>query len=204
MKSSARQFPQNAREALADRRLQAVLEKFTDGFPVKRAAAISRLDEFDDLRDAARDIKNHVLANLDTYLIRFEERVVESGGLVHWCRDDAEACQTILGICKAVNARTVTKSKSMIGEEIAINDYWRRAVLSPWKPIWENTSFSYATSRPATLLLLPFICRKNRWPKPLLKSTQTETQSAHSMIPVSCWMRHALSCVRSFSAPTWA
>ncbi len=123
MKSSARHFPANAREALADERLQGVLDKFSDGFPVKRANAIARLDEFDELRDAARDIKDHVLANLDTYLKRFESRVHESGGHVHWCRDDQEARTTILSICRAANARTVTKSKSMIGEEIAINDY---------------------------------------------------------------------------------
>jgi L-lactate dehydrogenase complex protein LldF len=123
MKSTAPRFHQNVREALADDRLQGVLEKFTEGFPVKRAAAVARLDEFDDLRDAARDIKNHVLANLDTYLTRFEDRVLENGGKVHWCRDDAEARETILNICKTANARTVTKSKSMIGEEIAINDH---------------------------------------------------------------------------------
>ncbi|MBT3331030.1 MAG: iron-sulfur cluster-binding protein [Rhodospirillales bacterium] len=131
MKSTASQFPQNAREALADETLQNVLENFADGFPRKRAAAISRLDEFDDLRDAARDIKNHVLANLDTYLTRFEERVLENGGQVHWCRDAAEACQTILEICQAANARTVTKSKSMIGEEIAINDFLERHDIEP-------------------------------------------------------------------------
>lgn len=131
MKSTARQFPQNAREALADDRLQGVLDKFTDGFPVKRAAAISRLDEFDDLRDAARDIKDHVLANLDTYLLEFETKVQESGGHVHWCRNDREAREKILEICQTANALTVTKSKSMIGEEIAINEYLEDHGIEP-------------------------------------------------------------------------
>ncbi len=116
-------FKENARRALADKQLQAVLGRFSHGFPVKRAQAIARLPEFDALRDAARDIKNHVLENLGAYLEEFEARVLASGGQVHWCRDAEEARQTVLSVCQAANAKTVTKSKSMIGEEVGINDF---------------------------------------------------------------------------------
>lgn len=126
-----RQFKDNARTALADEKLQAVLGRFSHGFPVKRAEAISRLPEFEALRDAARDIKNHVLENLDTYLERFEAQVIANGGTVHWCRDDAEARETVLAICKSANARTVTKSKSMIGEEVGINDFLEDNGIEP-------------------------------------------------------------------------
>ena len=46
------------------------------GFIAKRSKAVAKLPEFDDLRDQAREIKDHVLANLDVYLERFEQAVV--------------------------------------------------------------------------------------------------------------------------------
>ncbi|MDA1088870.1 MAG: LutB/LldF family L-lactate oxidation iron-sulfur protein [Proteobacteria bacterium] len=123
MESTARTFKKNAKQALADTRLRDALDKLSDGFPAKRRDAAARLPEFDDLRDAARDIKQHVLANLGFYLEQFEARVIEAGGAVHWCRSAAEARTTILRICKQAGAKTVTKSKSMISEEIGINDH---------------------------------------------------------------------------------
>lgn len=123
MESATRSFEANARAALKDDKLQEALARLGEGFPARRREAAARLPEFEDLRDQARGIKDHVLANLDFYLERYEARVLESGGHVHWCRDAAEARETILKICRDAGAKTVTKSKSMIGEEIAINDF---------------------------------------------------------------------------------
>jgi len=131
MEPTSREFHQNTKEALANRTLQAALGKLTQGFPVKRKQAADRLPEFDALRDQARDIKNHVLANLDFYLEQFEARVTDWGGQVHWAGDANEARQTILDICRGVGAKTVTKSKSMIGEEIAINAFLEENGIEP-------------------------------------------------------------------------
>jgi L-lactate dehydrogenase complex protein LldF len=131
MDSTARAFETNAREALKDAKLQAALARLSEGFPAKRREAAARLPEFEALRDQARAIKDHVLANLDLYLERFEARVKENGGHVHWCRDAEEARATILKICRDAGARTVTKSKSMIGEELAINEYLERHGIEP-------------------------------------------------------------------------
>ena len=114
-------FPANAAKAMADTNLQKALEKMRSGFIEKRLAATGRLPEFNDLRDEARDIKDHVLANLDHYLERFEAQVVAQGGHVHWCRDATEARAVILDLCQDAEARSVTKSKSMIAEEIDLN-----------------------------------------------------------------------------------
>ena len=61
---------------------------------------MSGLPEFDQLRDNARDIKNHTLQNLDLYLEAYEEKVVESGGHVHWAADGEEARNKVLEICR--------------------------------------------------------------------------------------------------------
>ncbi|HJP54210.1 MAG TPA: LutB/LldF family L-lactate oxidation iron-sulfur protein [Rhodospirillales bacterium] len=131
MESTAATFKENAAHALADANLRDALAKLSDGFPAKRRDAAARLPEFEDLRDQARDIKKHVLANLGFYLEAFEARVVEAGGTVHWCRSAAEARTTILRICKQAGAKTVTKSKSMISEEIAINEHLETHGVEP-------------------------------------------------------------------------
>ena len=131
MDSTAGRFENNARDALGSPTLQAALAKLADGFPGRRREAAARLPEFEELRDAARAIKDHVLDHLDVYLETFEARVTANGGRVHWCANAEEARKTILEICRAADARTVTKSKSMIGEELAINEYLERHGIRP-------------------------------------------------------------------------
>ena len=123
MESSAT-FPDNAVKAIADGQLRLALNKVREGFgSPRRQAAVDRLPEFDALRDAACDIKNHAIAHLDLYLERFERRVVESGGVVHWCETPHEARELILQLCQEVDARTVTKGKTMVAEEIGLNPF---------------------------------------------------------------------------------
>jgi L-lactate dehydrogenase complex protein LldF len=97
-------FKENAHEALHDRELQKALGHVQGGFIYKRQSAVDRLPEFDILRDAARDLKDHVLAHLDLYLEMYEARVRASGGHVHFARDAAEANKIIVDICKAPRA----------------------------------------------------------------------------------------------------
>lgn len=73
MQPTSPNFKQNARDAIADDPLQAALAKLAVGFPMRRLEAAARLPEFEDLRDQARDIKNHVLENLDHYLEAYEK-----------------------------------------------------------------------------------------------------------------------------------
>ncbi|MBI1206055.1 MAG: iron-sulfur cluster-binding protein [Azospirillum sp.] len=123
MHPTSHDFKDNARRALDDVHLQTVMGVFRGGFVDKRKRAMERLPEFDQLRDQARDLKNHILENLDHYLERFEAKVVENGGQVHWCRTPAEARETVLELCRAADAKTVSKGKSMVAEEIGLNDY---------------------------------------------------------------------------------
>jgi L-lactate dehydrogenase complex protein LldF len=122
MKSSAHLFKPQARRALADRELQAALGRAKSGFIDKRAASIAKLPEFEALRERGRRIRAHALDHLDSYLERFEERLLARGGRLHWAVDAAQARELITGICKAADARLAIKSKTMVGEEIALND----------------------------------------------------------------------------------
>ncbi|MBF0251551.1 MAG: LUD domain-containing protein [Alphaproteobacteria bacterium] len=125
-------FHDNARAALADASLQARLARtLKDGFRKKRLKGMGRMPEYDALRDRARDIKADALDRLDALLVEFEANVVEAGGHVHWARDGAEARDIILTICKDAGAKTVTKGKSMITEEIGLNAHLSANGITP-------------------------------------------------------------------------
>ena len=115
-------FPERVSIAILDKRLQAALDHASGGFVQKRAALVAALPEFEALRERARSVKEHVLAHLDTYLERYEEQVKRQGGQVHWASSAEEAREIILEICRKANARTITKGKSMVSEEIGLND----------------------------------------------------------------------------------
>ncbi len=122
MISTAWRFPENAREALLDPGLRLALERARAGFVGNRQAAVHALPEFEALRQAARELKEHTLTHLDWYLERFEAEVTRRGGYVHWAETPEEGCRIILDICRRAEARAVTKGKSMVGEEMAINE----------------------------------------------------------------------------------
>ena len=121
MKSTAHEFQDSARAALRNPQLARAMTKAKTGFIDRRRAAVEALPEFRSLRRTARDIKEHTLQHLDHYLERFESRVREHGGHVHWASSPAEAREIVIGICRAAGAKRVTKGKSMVAEEIALN-----------------------------------------------------------------------------------
>lgn len=123
MHPTAHAFKETAREKIADPDLQRALLKLKNEFRAKRVQVVNRLPEFEALRDEAKTLKDHVLANLDYYLETFEKNCTAAGGQVHWCATAAEAREVVLRICREAGAKTVTKGKSMIGEEIALNEH---------------------------------------------------------------------------------
>src|SRR5690625_5109135 len=98
MQPTSHAFKENARRALDDSLLQKAMGHVRTNFIQKRAEAAARLPEFDQLRDQAKAIKDHTLAHLDLYLERYEAKVLQQGGKVHWCATAEEARQTIISI----------------------------------------------------------------------------------------------------------
>ena len=131
MHPTSHDFPANARTGLADPVLQRALGLARTGFPLRRQQAIERLPEFAALREEGRAIKDHTIAHLDFYLELYERNVTAAGGQVHWARNAAEAREVILDICRAAGARIVTKGKSMVAEEIALNDHLEANGITP-------------------------------------------------------------------------
>ncbi len=122
MEPHSHNFKKNAARAAGDEQLKQALARAQDGFVGKRAIAVDDLPEFDALREQGKTIRNHVLANLDYYLERYEAAVQKQGGVVHWAETSADAQNIVRDICKRVDAKLVIKGKSMISEEVALNE----------------------------------------------------------------------------------
>ena len=150
--ATSRNFVANARAGLQDAALQTSLARFQGGFQVKRAEAAKRLPEFEALRDQARDIKDHTLAHLDHYLERYEAQVTAAGGTVHWCQTPEEARRVILSLCQAVDAKTVTKSKSMIAEELELNPFLEEHGIEPVETDLGEYVVQLADERPSHII----------------------------------------------------
>jgi L-lactate dehydrogenase complex protein LldF len=90
------------------------------------AAVPNGKQQFTDLhtaRERAKNIKWRAIETLDAQLESFESAFTQRGGKVIWASDAKEALAEIKKICEAKNCRTIVKSKSMVTEEIKLNDF---------------------------------------------------------------------------------
>ncbi|MBP7346665.1 MAG: iron-sulfur cluster-binding protein [Sediminibacterium sp.] len=74
-------------------------------------------------REIAKNKKWEAIEHLDQYLLEFEEKITARGAKVLWAETAAEALAQIGAICKEKQCKTLVKSKSMVTEEIHLNQY---------------------------------------------------------------------------------
>ncbi len=89
----------------------------------KRDIASKKLDNWEQLREIASNIKAHTITHLDSYLEEFEAKALNNGIKVHWAVDAKEHNQIVESILKKHNAKKIVKSKSMLTEECELNPY---------------------------------------------------------------------------------
>ena len=89
----------------------------------KRDKAAHNIPEWENLREAASQIKNNVLSNLHNYLQQFEQNAIANGVEVHWAADAAEHNQIVHRLINEANVVRMVKSKSMLTEECGLNEY---------------------------------------------------------------------------------
>ena len=73
-------------------------------------------------RERAKNLKWRAIETLDQQLEEFELNFTKRGGKVIWAENSDQAIEEILKICKEKNCKTLVKSKSMVTEEIHLND----------------------------------------------------------------------------------
>ncbi len=78
-------------------------------------------------KERAAHIKNKVITDLPKYLVDFEGAFQSRGGKVIWAQDGAEAVAEVLKIVKKQQAKHIVKSKTMVTEEISLNEHLEKA-----------------------------------------------------------------------------
>ena len=85
--------------------------------------ALTKFHNLENSKRKAHVVKWKVMENLDKLLPEFEANFQRKGGKVIWANDADEANREILNIIKKAGAKTVIKSKSMVTEEIELNEF---------------------------------------------------------------------------------
>ena len=129
MKQTSETFLDNASGALKDAdkaQRRDLLALFT---PILRDAAVNNFENFEDLRQQVKKVRQHTLDNLDHYLTQFEQEALHNGNHLHFARDGDEMNSIVLDICQQHGARRIAKGKSMVTEETGLNEFLSRGNL---------------------------------------------------------------------------
>ena len=96
------------------------------GVRQKRDRMAQNLPEWEDLREAASQIKKHTITHLADYLELFEQNATKNGVHVHWAKDTQEYNAIVYDILQQHQVKKVVKSKSMLTEECHLNENLER------------------------------------------------------------------------------
>ena len=115
-------FKKTASMKLDDVVLQNNMKKAKGKFVDGRAKAVAEVENWEAIRTHAAALRDRALADLSAYLVEFERNATRRGAVVHWAESAQEACAILVDIAKKNGVRKITKSKSMVSEEVNLNE----------------------------------------------------------------------------------
>ncbi len=116
-------FDERIHQALDDAALRANFRQAMGGFIERRAAQFPDPEDLQRRRDRAAAIRADSLRRLPQLLEQLEAQLIANGIRVHWARDAAEANALIAGLLAEHGVGKVVKGKSMVTEEIGLNEH---------------------------------------------------------------------------------
>ena len=122
-----------AKAAMGDAQLRRNVRHATDVIQAKRARVVDEMPDWQALREAGKQIRQHAMQHLDFYLEQFEANCTRAGGIVHWARDAAETRRIVVSLVKQSGSEEVIKIKSMTTEEIQLNSALEAAGIHPYE-----------------------------------------------------------------------
>jgi len=146
-------FPTAAKEALENSQQRRNLRHATHTIRGKRARVVDELEGWEELRLAGAAIKDHVLTNLDTYLVQLEESLTRAGATVHWAADADEANRIVTSLVQETGAVEVVKVKSMATQEIGLNEALEEAGIAAWETDLAELIVQLGHDRPSHILV---------------------------------------------------
>lgn len=121
--NSPKYFKENIRRSLLHDKLRSNVKKATDLSLSKRKSVIENFEEWELSREKALQIRKNAIDHLDHYLNLFENKCRDNNVEVIRAANGNEACSLVNEILKNSSAKLVVKSKSMVTEEIHLNEH---------------------------------------------------------------------------------
>jgi L-lactate dehydrogenase complex protein LldF len=146
-------FPKAAKVLLANTQIRHNVRRATDVIRQKRARVVAEMPHWEDLRNAARQIKREVLNNLDGYLQQFENACTRAGGHVHWARDADEANQIVIGIMRSHEQTEMIKVKTMTSDETQLNVALEAADITPYETDLADLIIQLGRDKPSHIVV---------------------------------------------------
>lgn len=146
-------FHQHIRAALADPVLQSALDKNAERRVTARLQALEGMSEdAQTLRRRAHAVRQETISNLDSYLSQFIQHAQENGFIIHRAGNAEQAIQIVLEIAREHHAGVIAKSKTMVSEEIELNQALEQAGLHPIETDLGEFIVQLRGERPAHLI----------------------------------------------------
>lgn len=115
------EFRERARTVVANPDLQKSLRGAMDFLQAKRLSQFPDDAELQRMRDLGEAIRQYSLSKLPDLLEQLEKRLTENGIQVHWAESPKDATRIFIEIARKHDARSVIKGKSMVSEEVELN-----------------------------------------------------------------------------------
>lgn len=125
-----RPFKKRVEDSLSNEFKQKAIETAQNVFYKKRQDLVDQVPEWNEFRDEAAKIRDHVLENLDYYVNQFATNAEKTGAHVHFAATDKEATDYLLDIVHEREAKMVVKSKTLLSEEVGVNQALKAAGIN--------------------------------------------------------------------------
>jgi L-lactate dehydrogenase complex protein LldF len=173
-------FKAVASAKLADVVLQGKLKQAKGKFVDMRTVAVREFNaeggDFEATRDAAKDLRDRVLADLDLWLERFEREAVRRGATVLWAKDGDEVCRLVVDIARKHGVRKAAKSKSMLSEEAGLNQALTAAGIQPVETDLGEYILQINDNEPPSHIIAPVIHKSKEEISDLFAKTHGQTR----------------------------
>ncbi|MGE6632189.1 LutB/LldF family L-lactate oxidation iron-sulfur protein [Bacillus sp. NPDC077027] len=121
MKIGEKGFKERIGAGIRDTVMRDAVSSAQERLYSRRIKASEELGDWEKWRELGEEIRQHTLNHLDYYLMQLSENVSERGGHVFFAKTKEEAATYIQDVAKKKEAKKVVKSKSMVTEEIEMN-----------------------------------------------------------------------------------
>lgn len=115
-------YEERVQKGIDDSFMRSAVSRSQYRLKTVRESAQDELGDWEKWRELGEQIRQHTLENLDYYLEQLSDEVEKRGGKVFFAKTAEQATDYIKEVVTKKQAKKIVKTKSMVTEEIGLND----------------------------------------------------------------------------------